>query len=240
MAERLAIFSEWAAAHSLFLCLCFGTAVSAIWLVMFCKRLSLPRSVILPLAIVHTLAGLVCVKLFAAAESFGNALTSGNSLFGAVFFLPAVYFAGAKLSRRRFRDVFDVFVLCIISVLIFARISCIVSGCCEGEVIPGHAPLRWPVREMEILFHTLLLIFFLRKMRRIYLQGELFPLYMISYGIFRFFDEWLRSGQAVLGPLHRGHIWSVFSILIGCAVYFELHGRENDRTKRVGNRKKRR
>ena len=67
MAERLAIFSEWAAAHSLFLCLCFGTAVSAIWLVMFCKRLSLPRSVILPLAIVHTLAGLVCVKLFAAA-----------------------------------------------------------------------------------------------------------------------------------------------------------------------------
>lgn len=126
---------------------------------MFCKRLSLPRSVILPLAIVHTLAGLVCVKLFAAAESFGNPLTSGNSLFGAVFFLPAVYFAGAKLSRRRFRDVFDVFVLCIISVLIFARISCIVSGCCEGEVIPGHAPLRWPVREMEILFHTLLLIF---------------------------------------------------------------------------------
>lgn len=86
MAERLAIFSEWAAAHSLFLCLCFGTAVSAIWLVMFCKRLSLPRSVILPLAIVHTLAGLVCVKLFAAAESFGNPLTSGNSLFGAVFF----------------------------------------------------------------------------------------------------------------------------------------------------------
>ena len=96
MAERLAIFSEWAAAHSLFLCLCFGTAVIAIWLVMFCKRLSLPRSVILPLAIVHTLAGLVCVKLFAAAESFGNPLTSGNSLFGAVFFPASSLFCRSE------------------------------------------------------------------------------------------------------------------------------------------------
>ena len=74
MAERLAIFSEWAAAHSLFLCLCFGTAVSAVWLVMFCKRLSLPRSVILPLAIVHTLAGLVCVTLFCGGGIFWKPL----------------------------------------------------------------------------------------------------------------------------------------------------------------------
>ena len=88
MAERLAIFSEWAAAHSLFLCLCFGTAVSAIWLVMFCKRLSLPRSVILPLAIVHTLAGLVCVKLFAAA---GLALGFRGTLWGLVFSASSLF-----------------------------------------------------------------------------------------------------------------------------------------------------
>lgn len=93
MAERLAIFSEWAAAHSLFLCLCFGTAVSAVWLVMFCKRLS-PAPQCDSSAGDRSYAGrAVCVKLFAAAESFGNPINFRKQPVWCVFFLPAVYFA---------------------------------------------------------------------------------------------------------------------------------------------------
>ena len=227
------------AVQSLPLCLLCGAAASAAWLWGSRQRLRLSGPACLLLAAVHTLAGVLCVKLFAGLESLGNPLTSGNSLFGAVFFLPLFYAAGARLSGRRFGDVCDVFAPCTISTLIFARLSCIGSGCCLGAPLPWDASGRWPTRELEMLFHGVLLLCLARRNRRAPRSGTAWPVYMIAYGGFRFLEEWLRDGTPVLGPLHRGHIWSLLSILIGCAVWLELQAQAQRKAGRTGRKQRR-
>ncbi len=93
----------------------------------------------------------------------GNALSSGQSLFGSIFLLPLFYFAGAKIFRRRIGDVFDVFTMCTVTTLLFARIACIFSGCCYGMLLPGSESVRWPTRELELVFYIILLIVLYRK-----------------------------------------------------------------------------
>lgn len=216
------MFFPWIEEHILLTCLIFATAAGCGWLWIFRHRLQMPSSLIPVMSALNTAAGVVCVKLFAGLETWGNPLESGQSLFGSIFLLPIMYFIGARLFRRPFCDVFDVFVMCTITTLIFARIACIVSGCCQGQFLPGSESLRWPTRELEIIFHIGLLIFFYIKNRKGTQLGELWPLYMIAYGSFRFCEEWLRAGEVVFGPFHYGHIWAVLSVIIGSAVYLEL------------------
>ena len=57
--------------------------------------------VAIPIAIVHTLYGVLTVKVFAFLETGFDKASIGNmSLFGGVFFMPLAYWLGAKISRR--------------------------------------------------------------------------------------------------------------------------------------------
>ena len=92
-------------------------------------------------------------------DAFDMGAMGNMSLFGAVFFMPLVYWAFAKLSGRSAADVFDVFTVCLVFTLMCARLNCIFSGCCLGAHIPIEGPthLRFPTREMELLFYVILL-----------------------------------------------------------------------------------
>ena len=143
---------------TLVICLSLGTLVGCIWLYLFKERLRLSLWLIPIISVLNTVAGLICVKLFAGIENWGNPLSSGQSLFGSIFILPLFYFVGAKLFGRKYSDVFDIFLLCTITTLVFARVDCILSGCCYGIYLPGSDTLRWPTREMEIVFHLVLIV----------------------------------------------------------------------------------
>lgn len=229
----------WASEHHLLLCLMTGAAGSCIWLWLLRDRLQIAKWMIPVLALLNTAAGVICVRVFAGLESWGSPLSGGQSLFGGVFLLPVFYFAGSKLFRRRFGDVTDVFAMCTVTTLVFARVSCIISGCCQGSFLPGSESLRWPTREMEIIFHIVLLIVLYRKNRKGDFPGEIWPLYMFSYGIFRFLEEWMREGEQVFGSMHRGHIWAILSIIAGAAIYAEIHIQNKARSKSAGRRKDR-
>ena len=150
----------------LLLCLIAGTLCTALWMGRFRQRLGISKPAILIAAILHTIAGVVCVKLFAGLESFQLTLSGGMSLYGAIFFLPLFYALGAKVFKRDVRQVFDVMTLCVISTLLIVRVNCIVSGCCEGMLLPGSNQLRWPTREIEMVFHGVLLVLFYRRLCR--------------------------------------------------------------------------
>lgn len=211
----------WIQNHILSVCLILGTAVGCIWLMLFRGRLQLIIWEIPVFSVANTAAGMVCVSLFAGIESWGNPLSSGQSLYGGIFLLPLVYFAGAKLFRRHASDIFDIFAMCTVTTLLFARIRCIVAGCCMGSSVFGSGIL-WPTREMEILFYIVLLYVLYRLNKSQRHRGEIWPIYMIAYGIFRFITEWMRDEEPFLWFFHHGHVWSVLSIIIGCSVYFEL------------------
>lgn len=218
---------NWVRDNSLELLLGMGTAFTFFWLFQFREKLRLHWAAALVIAVFHTIAGVLCVKAFAVLETGFDSESVGNmSLFGGVFFMPVLYFVGAKITKRKAADVFDIFTVCMLFTLMCARINCILSGCCYGVRIWGTDSLNWPTRELEIIFYVILMVVVGRKVKNGEGQGRIYPFYMISYGIFRFVIEWFRYAEGN-SLIHRGHIWAVISLCIGWSIYAEMQTKQN-------------
>lgn len=222
----------WLSDHALILLLGCGTLFNVYWLHRCRERLHLRWLSVLLLSVLHTVLGVLSVKVFALFET-GN--FSNMSLFGGVFFMPLFYWGVAKLAKQKAADVFDVFTICLVFTLMCARLNCIVSGCCLGAHIPieGLTHLRFPTRELELLFYVLLLSRLWRKVLSGSARGMIYPIYMISYGIFRFVTETLRFSDRTDSILHISHLWALLSLGIGISIYGELRKKE----KKTGGRR---
>lgn len=222
---------------ALLLCLAGGTIFSCLWLWHFRESVHISRWAVVPIVVLQTVVGLVSVKLFSALESFDFSGYSGMRLYGAIFFMPVFYYLCAKWFSWDIGRFFDVQTFSLIVFLIITRISCIVSGCCQGLPLPGGSTLCWPTREVEMVFHGVLLVLFYRRLRRQEQPGTIYPLYMMAYGAFRFVEEWFREGKALFWGLHPAHFWSLLSIVIGCSFYFELKARNDRKSSRAKRRR---
>ena len=222
----------WLSDHALILLLGCGTLFNVYWLHLCRERLHLHWLSVLLLSVLHTVLGVLSVKVFALFET-GN--FSNMSLFGGVFFMPLFYWGVAKLAKQKAADVFDVFTICLVFTLMCARLNCIISGCCLGAHIPieGLTHLRFPTRELELLFYVLLLSRLWRKVVTGSARGMIYPIYMISYGIFRFVTETLRFSDRTDSILHVSHLWALLSLGIGISIYGELRKKE----KKTGGRR---
>ena len=222
----------WLSDHALILLLSCGTLFNVYWLHRCRERLHLRWLSVLLLSVLHTVLGVLSVKVFALFET-GN--FSNMSLFGGVFFMPLFYWGVAKLAKQKAADVFDVFTICLVFTLMCARLNCIISGCCLGAHIPieGLTHLRFPTRELELLFYVILLSRLWRKVVTGSARGMIYPIYMISYGIFRFVTEMLRFSDRTDSILHVSHLWALLSLGIGISIYGELQKKE----KKTGGRR---
>ena len=222
----------WLSDHALILLLGCGTLFNVYWLHRCRERLHLRWLSVLLLSVLHTVLGVLSVKVFALFET-GN--FSNMSLFGGVFFMPLFYWGVAKLAKQKTADVFDVFTICLVFTLMCARLNCMISGCCLGAHIPieGLTHLRFPTRELELLFYVLLLSRLWRKVLSGRARGMIYPIYMISYGIFRFVTETLRFSDRTDSILHVSHLWALLSLGIGISIYGELRKKE----KKTGGRR---
>lgn len=208
----------WLHEKFLYLLLAVATAYGCFWLGQYKEKLGMKGWMAIVFAILHTLVGVLCVKLFAFLESGEG---GGMSLFGAVFFMPVIYFAGAKLTKRRVADVFDIFAITMIFTLLCARVNCLVSGCCLGKLIPG-TEIRWPTREAEVGFYVVLLAVLFRMVGKPKHSGKIYPIYMMAYGVFRFIVEWFRETSNPVAFFHISHIWALVSIVVGAVIYSKL------------------
>lgn len=222
----------WLSDHALILLLGCGTLFNVYWLHRCRERLHLRWLSVLLLSVLHTVLGVLSVKVFALFET-GD--FSNMSLFGGVFFMPLFYWGVAKLAKQKTADVFDVFTICLVFTLMCARLNCIISGCCLGAHIPieGLTHLRFPTRELELLFYVLLLSRLWRKVLSGSARGMIYPIYMISYGIFRLVTETLRFSDRTDSILHVSHLWALLSLGIGISIYGELRKKE----KKTGGRR---
>lgn len=222
----------WLTDHALILLLGCGTLFNVYWLHRCRERLHLRWLSVLLLSVLHTVLGVLSVKVFALFET-GN--FSNMSLFGGVFFMPLFYWGVAKLAKQKAADVFDVFTICLVFTLMCARLNCMISGCCLGAHIPieGLTHLRFPTRELELLFYVILLSRLWRKVVTGSARGMIYPIYMIAYGIFRFVTETLRFSDRTDSILHVSHLWALLSLGIGISIYGELQKKE----KKTGGRR---
>lgn len=222
----------WLTDCALFILLGCGTLFNVYWLYRCRERLHLRWLSVLLLSVLHTVLGVLSVKVFALFET-GN--FSNMSLFGGVFFMPLFYWGVAKLAKQKAADVFDVFTICLVFTLMCARLNCIISGCCLGAHIPieGLTHLRFPTRELELIFYVILLSRLWRKVLSGSARGMIYPIYMIAYGIFRFVTETLRVSNRTDSILHISHLWALLSLGIGISIYGELRKKE----KKTGGRR---
>ena len=210
----------WLGEHTLMLVLVAGAVFAFLWLLLFKNRLHISVVGALALAVLHEIVGMISVSLFAAIENPDSYSLGMVSIFGGVFFMPIAYWAGAKLTKRDVKTVFDVFIICLLFTLMCSRFNCLYAGCCEGRTIPGTDGLQWPTRETEIIFYVILMAIFAPKVLKGQSKGELYPMYMISYGAFRFINETLRisDGNALF---HVSHLWAALCLCIGMGFYLE-------------------
>ena len=216
----------WLKEHSLIVLLLLGTIFNVFWLYRMRRQLQMKWYAVLILSVLHTAIGVCSVKVFAFLESgdIGN-----MSLFGGVFFMPAAYWLGAKLTKRPYCKVCDVFTPCMLFTLMCARVNCIVAGCCSGLVIP-ETHFHFPTRELEILYYIVMLILLIPRAKKSKNPGSIYPLYMASYGAFRFIDEFFRTSSTGM-LFHLSHVWAAIAFAAGLSIYIEINARNHQRKK---------
>jgi phosphatidylglycerol:prolipoprotein diacylglycerol transferase len=109
--------------------------------------------------------------------------------------------------------------------IIVGRIGCLLHGCCQGiacqpawfTLNDANGVARWPAVPVEIIFNIAAVIAFFILRRRNKLPGQHFHLYLIGYGVFRFFHEFVRQEPHILGPFSGYQIaaLAVFGLGLG-------------------------
>ena len=198
------------------------------WLYVNRNELKIKGWIAASLAVLHVIVGVFSVKAFAFLETAGKDYSGGMSLFGAVFFMPVFYYIVSRILKIKARTVFDIFTVPLALTLMLARCNCIKAGCCGGLQIPG-TMLHYPTRITELLFYIVFLIIVTPKIYKHETNGEIYPLYMMSYGIFRGINEFFRYSPGASGYFHVAHIWALLSFIIGSGIYFEITNRQRKR-----------
>ena len=112
--------------------------------------------------------------------------------------------------------------------LAIGRLGCLAYGCCLGAECPpdrwyamidSQGVPRWPAVPLEILFNLAAAgVFFILRQRKMQV-GQHFNIYLISYGAFRFFHEYLRDTPKVFLALSGYQIAALFLIVLGAVKY---------------------
>jgi phosphatidylglycerol---prolipoprotein diacylglyceryl transferase len=165
-----------------------------------------------------------------SAVEWWSAVFAGKTVLGGL--LGA--YAGVEIAKRRIgysEPTGDTFALMAPLSLMFGRAGCVVAGCCQGiEMAPSWFTLaddkgveRWPAAWIELAFNALLFAvaaaWTVRSRRRGpgRWDGQMFHLYLIGYGGFRFVHELMRDTPVVVVGLTGYQVLAAAVFVLGGA-----------------------
>lgn len=161
--------------------------------------------------------GLAWREIF-TGKSITGALLGG---YGAVEFVK-------RLAGYR-RATGDLFAVIVPLGLVLGRVGCWFSGCCLGRPMaaawytrpdPAGVP-RWPGVPIEMLFNGVMAAVGYACWRRGAFHNQLFHVYLMAYGIFRFFHEYLRDTPRIAGPISGYQVLALGIFLLGAVRYVQ-------------------
>ena len=212
----------------LIILLTIACIISFFWYYEFRKPLGMNCISIILVILYQMVVGVICTVLFAKFEEFISPthVPSNLRLYGPIFFM---WFFNLILSiaiRRDYKVILDLYTPGLILSLILGRLNCFRAGCCIGKIIPG-TEIRYPIREAELVFEIIMLIIVVSQCGKKKFDGSLYPLYAMSYGIFRFIIEFFRIKENTLFGIQIPHIWSIIAIVAGAFFYYSLRNNPN-------------
>lgn len=160
----------------------------------------------------------------------------GGMLGGAAFFL-GVYYLRRKKHERKFIEMLSVFPCSITIAHGFGRIGCFFAGCCHGVETDSWLGIKFPrlpkpvyptqlfeAAFLFILFGVLTYLIFKKQYRCN------MPVYLMSYGAFRFLIEFIRGDDrgTFVGSLSPSQFWSVIMVIGGMILLIYLKKKDKD------------
>lgn len=149
-------------------------------------------------------------------------LATGKSITGALL----GGYAGVEIAKHLlgYRGVTgDWFAIIAPVGIMLGRVGCVLHGCCLGvacqpswfTVNDAAGVARWPAAQVEFIFNVVALaVLGLMRWRKI-MPGQLFHLYLIAYGLFRFVHEFWRETPQILGPISGYQIAALAMVVLG-------------------------
>ncbi len=174
-----------------------------------------------------------------AASSFIDKIRYGFVFFGG--FLGALGFGALYAKRRQisFLKAADFFCAPLALGHAVGRVGCFLAGCCYGKVshsffavkftspeclVPQHlhGAGLYPTQLMESALNLLLFFILLFFYNRKHKDGDIFALYIIGYGLIRFFVEFFRGddrGAFILGLSPSQFIALLLAAALGAVIF---------------------
>ncbi len=165
--------------------------------------------------------------------TFFGGLIGGAAIFLAVYFGVGHFFFRDGRHIRCIKNIADNAACGIVIAHALGRIGCFFAGCCHGRPTDGPLGIYMqyagerviPIQLFEALF--LLALFAFLLIRRLKGKGDIMSSYLMGYGMWRFFAEYLRGddrGATLVDFLSPSQLTALLLIL-GGAVLFCLQNR---------------
>ena len=179
---------------------------------------------------------------FSAREPWSTAIPSsiGSVFYGGLLFGLAAGFLASRLYNLPFARMIDPAVTSLPLGHAIGRVGCFLAGCCYGVqmetafgvVFPAHHPTHpqsvLPVQLFEAAFNMALFLFLFSRFQKGRHIGSyrLLALYLVSYALFRFCNEFFRADEVRGVDFLSTSQWISLSLFLAGLHLFLSHPRQ--------------
>lgn len=159
---------------------------------------------------------------------FGRMVGTGGNYFGIMLSIPFIMFFICYLLGINPLKQMDLITPAFPIALYFSKLACFCCGCCRGVqwdkgLYNYNSDLvEFPTQLLEAVL-ALLIFFILIYLRGKVKIGTMYPIYMILFCVTRFFSEFTRVEEKVIGYFNTYQILCVFGLVIGLLEYSTMH-----------------
>ena len=160
-----------------------------------------------------------------------SGITFIGGLIGGVATFLLIYLIFRKKVQGNLMDIISIAPCCILIAHAFGRVGCFFAGCCYGKETDGFLGVKFPDLPNKVhptMLYEAIFLFVLFAVCVVLLLKFDFKhnlsVYLVSYGIFRFFIEYLRDdfrGGFIPG-ISPSQFWSLLMIVIGIVLFVFL------------------
>ena len=166
-------------------------------------------------------------------QTFYGGLIGGVIVFLAVYFGVGHFVFKDKKNVKQFFKLLQIAMPAIVVAHAFGRIGCLMAGCCYGAEtnawygIYMYSGGKWATRVPTQLFESVYLFLLYAALMTLIIKFRLkntLSVYLIAYGVWRFFIEFVRAdserGSSGISFLYPSQLTAIVLVIVGVAWIF--------------------